>query len=1476
MIALLERREVFCRRVKVDVASHSPQMDALRADLLDALRGLRPGPGCLPLYSTVTGEVADGSLMGPEYWARNLREPVMFSTAVAKLLADGHAAFVELSAHPILLPAIQQELQHLGREGAVLPSLRREEDEQATMLESLGALHALGSDVAWNALFPAGGHCLRLPSYPWQRERFWYDGSAAGRGRSATARRGGHPLLGPHLASSTDPGLHFWETDLGADLVPWTSDHRVDGLRVLPASAYVEMALAAGAEASGGPPPVLSTVSFERPLVLPEKAMVTVQLKLSSERSGLASFHISSRETAHEGEPAGWTLHARGAVRFEPNTARGALEPLVAIPSEGAAWLAASHYQAMAERGLHYGPSFQGVEQGWSADGETVGRLTMPESVRGEAGAYRVHPALLDAGFQLLVTAASGTVAGAGGHETLVPVGLESLWLGTLPEPDAALWGRARLRPGHTEHADSVLGDVVLSDAEGRPVLEARGLRLQRLEGRERDLDGCFFTFEWEAAARQAASAPRSDQGRWLVFAGVSRVGEALASRLAENGDSVALILTGTTGANPSDGRYRVDPERPEDFRRVLGEARGANGKPLRGVVHLWSLDAPDADEGGLGALREAQRLGCASVLHLVQALVGDGPAPRLWLVTAGSQAVTLADEVPGVGQAPLWGLGRVVAREHPELRCTAIDISPVSDATEVRSLGDELLLDGPEDQVALRGAGRFVARLLRRSPEAAASQVAGRDERPASGRPFHAAISKPGVLDNLVLHAGDRRPPGPGQVEIEVHATGLNFINVMSALGIYPGYEGGVGPLGLECAGRISAVGEGVEFAVGEDVLAVALDSLASHVVADARLVVRKPARFGFEEGATVPIVFVTAYFALHHLARLQRGERVLVHAAAGGVGLAALQIVQRAGAEVFATAGSPEKREFLRSLGVRHVMDSRSLAFSDEVREATGGEGVDVVLNSLAGEAIARSLEVLRPFGRFLEIGKRDIHRNAPLPLGPFQKSLSYFAIDLDRMIRERPAHVGALLREVMDIVEQGALSPLPLRSFPVGEVAHAFRYMAQARHIGKVVIRVAGEDPRIEAAGPAEALSEGTYLITGGLGGLGLEVARWLAGKGARHLALVGRSGLNPGTAEAVEELSRGGVGVRVIRADVADEGQVAQALAEVDATMPPLRGVVHAAGLLDDRTVLRLDRSRLDAVMAPKVAGAWNLHALTAGRTLDLFVLFSSVASLLGSSGQANYAAGNAFLDALAAHRRARGLTALAIDWGPWSGVGLAAARGNRGARLARRGLGSLSPEQGLSALERLVGQSGVQVAVMPFDFGQWSDSDPTAASSPLLARLAEENGGRAAGASVTSRSVREALLAVEPGRRRRALLEGHLKHRVAQVLRLAPARVDVSKPLRALGLDSLMALELRNRLEADLDLKLSATVVWNHPTVTALVPHFADRMGIPLEAAEPAEVPQVTARDDDGLVLALNEIEQLTKEEARRLLTDRMP
>ena len=566
------------------------------------------------------------------------------------------------------------------------------------------------------------------------------------------------------------------------------------------------------------------------------------------------------------------------------------------------------------------------------------------------------------------------------------------------------------------------------------------------------------------------------------------------------------------------------------------------------------------------------------------------------------------------------------------------MDLDPNTDDGGSESLFREIQSADDEDEVAWRGQGRYVHRYL----PAPGVPAEGQRGVTKAGAGYRLAIRHAGTLDGLVLQTLRRRPPGPGEVEIEVVAAGLNFSDVMKTLGMYPGLPEGPVALGAECSGKITAVGVGVDHLhVGTEVLAVAGFAFGSHVVTRAELVAIKPPGLSFEEAATLPIAFATASYALEYLGRLGPGERVLVHSASGGVGLAAIQLCRRVGAEVFATAGAPEKRDYLQALGIDCVMDSRSLDFADTVLERTGGRGVDVILNSLPGEAIPRGMSILADYGRFLEIGKRDIYHNARVGLHPFHKNLSFFAIDLDRVIRERPALVGSILGEIVKRVCQDELGPLPNRSWPITDAADAFRSMQHGKHIGKVVLSCRDE---LVASVPAEDepvtfRSDASYLITGGLGGFGLAVARWMAERGAGTLVLMGRRGADtPDARQAVAELEQKGARVVAYTADVSKEADLAAVLAAIDADLPPLKGVLHAAMVLEDSLLLNLDHEGIDRVLAPKLAGTWNLHMQTADRQLDFFVLFSSLSSVFGHAGQGNYAAANAFLDAMAWYRR----------------------------------------------------------------------------------------------------------------------------------------------------------------------------------------------------------------------------------------------
>jgi NADPH:quinone reductase-like Zn-dependent oxidoreductase/acyl carrier protein len=1432
--------------VKVDVASHSPYVDELRADLLNALDGVSGLSGdddAVPMISTVTGERIQGSSLDAGYWSRNLREPVRFATAVERAVLDGHELFIEVSAHPVLLPALDDNFRALDANCRALPCLRRDEPERASMLGTLGALYAAGHAIDWRLVYPEG-EAVRLPKYPWQRQRYWITDQIAGAPPQEIAVLRGDSLLGTHIESSLQPGTHLWEQDLSLAAFGWLNDHKVQGLAVLPAAAYIALALSGAEKVFEARQCSLAGITFSQMLVLSEGKTVRLQLAISV---AAATFQVTSREGGET-----WTVHASG--RFQPQSAGSVAAP--ALPAIQARCVdvhsGTELYGALQQRGLEYGPAFQGVEQAWRGDGEALALVHLPTRTAGRTG-------LLDACLHV------AGLALAQGDDIYIPSGVRA-FQATAPL-EGICWSYVRLTSAVSAvsaDAKILTADLYLFDENGQSVVEAQGFEFQRLDGTERSMDesatdNWFYELEWQSCPRTATEPLRD--GRWLIFADAAGIGASLATGL--NADLVY------PGANYSrnGSSSTVNPERPEDFAALLRDA-GAGAIPS-GIIHLWSIDADEE------SLDDAENRSTISTLHLVQTLAQTGwrDAPRLWLVTRGAQAVSANDRDVAVAQAPLWGLARTIAYEHPELACTRIDLeSDAGNANNATSLFRELGATDHEDQVALRGDQRFVARLVHSNQDTQqpATRTATAAE-PAGDRPFRLEVLSRGTLDALQLRAVDRVAPGHGEVEIEVAAAGLNFLDVLTALGVIP-----VDPpvLGSECAGRVVRIGEGVnDLTLGQDVLAIAPHSIGRYAVASRGLVVSKPSSLSFEEAATIPVAFITACYALHHVARLMRGERILIHAASGGVGVAAVQIAQHIGAEIYATAGSDEKRDWLRAMGIRHVMDSRSLAFVDEVRAMTAGQGVDVVLNSLSGEFIPASLDLLRDYGRLVEIGKRDYYENRPLGLKPFLRNLSFSLVDLRGMVLNRPDLVGRVFKDVMALIESGQLKPIPHRSMPISQVEEAFRFMAQAKHTGKIVLtsRDADAVPIVVEATKHRFQPNRSYLITGGLSGLGLTTARWMVEQGARHLVLLGRSAPSQTAIQQMASLTESGAMVVARQADVSRDEDVRRVFEEISNTMPPLGGVLHSAGVLEDGVLTQLDRNRFRKATAPKVAGAWNLHLLSRDLPLDFFIMYSSGASVLGSPGQGNYAAANAFLDALAHYRRAQGLPALSINWGPWAEVGLAAAQANRGERLEFSGIGSITPSVGMSILGGLLSERRPQISVLPLNLRQWRQSYPQLAATPFLKDLFSETQAEVA----PSHNVRATLVSAPPSERN-GLLENHLREQIARVVRLESAQIDAHTSFKNLGLDSLMALELRNRLESTLALKLPVTMIFGYPTVTALAAHLMGRLQLTATSEEPS--PSVAAPAESAVETsapALNRIKEMSDEDVDRLFAARV-
>jgi acyl transferase domain-containing protein/acyl-CoA synthetase (AMP-forming)/AMP-acid ligase II/acyl carrier protein len=1383
----------------------------------------------IPFVSGFTGHfLSAGEIPGGSYWGLQISQSARLEAGVAALAAQGFGQLLEVGTRS----GVSENTRFRGPDAKIvaLPSLDGKRGGWHSMLSSLAALYVRGAHVDWQAFDePYQPFKISLPTYPFERERCWEEPySEPGAKKSAKPV---NALLGERVNSALP--MPQFQSKIAVDALRYLNDHRVQGSAVFPAAAYLEMGRAASAELFGAGSPVLSNVAFQEALILSASGSRALQFVASPASSGSASFQIYSSNASLNGnhDAAAWTLHASGDMRMEvPDFARCAeeqfsLDEIRARCSRRRT--AAELYAALKNNGLEYGPGFQGVEQLWCGEREALGQISLPSAAgsvcatNGDADGMWFHPALLDSCLHVLAAALPEEAANSGRKLMYLPTSVATLRC--LSRPKARLFSHCRIRPGSSLGAEFVDADFRLLDDEGCVVGELLGFRVKLISGetprdaRETPAE-LLYDVTWMAKKVAAVrNATAAEPSVCILVADRGGVAQELAAQLKSRGATCKVAS--------SDDLPEFKP-----------------GEACTNLVYLPSLDSPELG-ATVNSVEEAQSQWIAA-LKFVQRVVrhAQGAKLRLWIVTRGAQAVGSGSARISLAQTPLWGMAKTIDLEHAELGCTRIDLDPERDGQAIAALSEELLFSGTEHEVAFRKGTRYVARLAPRAQKNSASTLMTFPD----AESFRLDISRPGNVDNLILRGSSRSAPRPGEVEIRVNSAGLNFRDVMNAAGVYPG---GPIPFGAECAGTVTAIGEGVtHFQPGDAVIAVASGSLGAFVTADARAVVPKPAALTFGQAATIPIAFLTAYYSLHQLANLRRGERVLIHAAAGGVGLAAVQLAQQAGAEIFATAGSLEKRAYLKSMRVPHILDSRSLAFADEIMKKTGGYGVDVVLNSLPGEYITRSLSILAAYGRFVEIGKTDIYQNKPLGLFPFRNNLSYYALDLERVCRERPELVRTLLFELMDMFQRGALKPLPHNIFQIDDAANAFRYMARRKNIGKVVLSVRDTTAEARSDRAIAPRVDATYLITGGHGGLGLAVARWLVEKGARHIVLLSRNGASAAGAQAAADLAAKGATIATIQADVSNQADVARALAEIRETMPPLRGVIHAAGVLDDHLLLNMTEESFRRVAAPKVLGAWNLDVLTADLPLDFFVMFSSVASVLGSPGQTNYAAANAFLDGLAHDRRSRGLSGLSVNWGPWADVGMAArASGPRAP--ASRVMHPIAADQALAALGRLFEKNAPPQAVaMSVDWTNLERSlnghPPPSLISDLLREKVKPGAEKGARTSGPRLSLQELL--VVPAAGRHAMLLAHVQKSLAQVMSLEAPELDPEESLSNLGLDSLMALELQHALEDSFGEKLPIDLLMGTPSLNEFVTRLLEILSKPsAEAAQ--QTPQETTR-----------------------------
>ena len=1359
---------VDARRIDVDYASHTPDVSDVEQRLLGSLAGIAPHTSAIPFYSTLTGGPLDTSALDPAYWYSNLRNPVRFAPAVGALLESGHRLFLEASPHPVLTTGVQSSCDEYGGGGAAVGTLRRERGGRSEFAAAAAQAYTHGAAVDWNAVLPDADH-VELPTYAFQRRRYW---AAPERAAAAPGAAGitapEHPLLDAEVELPPD-GVLFTGT-LSAHSEAWLADHGVVGTTLVPGTALLDIVAAAGRRTGAER---IEELRLEQPLRLPASGSAAIRVLVEGpDQSGRRRVGVHSRADSAPNGP--WTRHAEGVLERGGPSAE---DPASAADAGESAWPPPGAepvdiggvYGELAARGYEYGPAFRGLNAVWRRGGELFAEMALPGAASLTADGYGVHPALLDCALHAWLRFGPFAVEGQDGR-LLLPFA----WTGVQLHRS----GADALRVSMVPTADGMA--LECADSTGARVCSIGGLAL-RAAAPERLRPG----------RRPAADLYRTE---WREVAG-ARPGAAPSWALVD-----AEGADGTLGA-----RHPGVPVFTDLAELAASVAQGAEppGSVIAAIPTLPAADRP---------VPERARAAAETALRLVQEWTGDArfSASRLFLLTRGAVGVAGGgSEAVRPDHAAVWGLVRSAQSEHPD-RLVLVDTDD-SDASRTALPAVASAAAAGEAQLALRGGTVHTPRL--------AEAGAGAELMPPDTGDWRLSTERPGTLDHLALvpYPEASRQLGPDEVRIAVRAAGVNFRDVLLALDVVAPDD-----MGFEGAGTVLEVGDSVSgLAPGDPVLGLFPRAFGPVAVADRRKVARKPPEWSYPEAASMPVVFLTAYLCLVEVANLRPGESVLVHAATGGVGMAAVQLARHLGARVLGTA-SPDKHETLRELGVEGhcAASSRSLDF--EARFAAAG-GADVVLNSLARDYVDASLRLLSPGGRFVELGKTDI-RDAQ-DVTARHPGVRYEVFDL---MQVAPEQIRPALDAVLSLFERGVLQPLPTRTWDVRSAPDAFHHLRNARHVGKVALTLPRRlDPR------------GTVLVTGGTGSLGARIARHLVQEhGVRHLVLTSRRGGGaPGADALVRELGQAGAAVAVAACDVSDRSELEAVVAAVP-DAHPLTAVVHAAGVLDDTVTSSLTPERLRKVLRPKVDAAWHLHELTADLDVAAFVLFSSAAGVLGEPGQANYAAANAFLDALAQFRAGRGAPACSLAWGLWAErTGMTRHLEESDIdRMRRSGMGTLPTAAALALFDTALTRDDPTPVPMRVDTAVLRDSGLVPPILREVASAAVPDGTRAGGtAPRTEPDTAQAplvrrLSGADAADREQVVLDAVRAHAATALGQSSPDAVEPGRPFKELGFDSLTSVELRNRLGAATGLRLSTDLTTDFPTPHLLAQHVLSALG----------------------------------------------
>ncbi|PIB36292.1 hypothetical protein BFP72_13260 [Reichenbachiella sp. 5M10] len=1417
----LTEQDIFNKFLRVTVPFHSHHMEPLKDELIHSLRQLKPAKASLDLYSTVTGQKGDGLHLVSEYWYDNVRKPVYFANALSKMVEDGYDLFIEIGPHPALSSGAEDIFASKDSHAVIFPSIKRKENEKLRFLHTLGSLYTHGIALDWDCIYPHSNRIYTLPKYTWDLKSYWHE---TAKHKAKRLAKKVHPLISGFNTSGLNDTHFTFDVLLDRHTDPYIDDHRVDDAIIFPGTGHLEIATSAAQQAFQDNFGFLEDINFESALFLPEEGeLADVKIEVYSDEE---KYWILSKDSNNP--DAEWIKNSNGKMNALGDEFVSTPMDLNEIKLRVNDRLPVQPmYLELKKCGLQYGPTFKLIKNLWVVEDEILAKVQLHDSLVYEMGQYNLHPSVLDACLQSMFAAKLSDDDEERG--IYLPTHIDRYKFHAKPT-SPTVYSYIKVKEASSEY---LRGDFWIMDESGSLVAEIQGIDFKYIEGsrsQEGDVSytGCY-EFEW-TEMKPLEFTP--SHNTILVIRENDLVIEPLNKKLSQNNST----LIHTTISDYSD-REAVRQE----LKKVMKTSPTLN----RAIITL-----PITENQGDIANNSIEL--SWKILNIFNAIIQEELQFPIWILNQNAEIVLDTDQTINLHQSVTYGLSRVMFNEYPMVTCKIADISSIDNTDELDNLANIISSPsngGHESDFAFRGKSIFVKRL-----QAVKKEQVQKDssvQLPATGSYYQAVLQEQGMLDSIAFRQIEPLPLGDQEVEIDIIAAGVTpkDLQIINGSLSKESLSGGLcgSHIGTECSGIIANIGKNVSnLKVGDAVLAFAPNCFAGKTVAPQHTVVPKPEHLSHEEAASISVAYLTAYHSLFNLGQIEADERILIHSATDEVGLAALALAQLKGIEIFATADTVQKRERLKKMGINHVYDSSSTTFYSEVMADSQSEGVDLVLNSLNGKSIVQSIKCLRPFGRFVELGKTDIYNDISIHLKRFGENLSYFAVDIDRLMAQKPQKAQKLFQDVIQLFETKSVQATSTQALKITAIQEAFQLLSKGEQTSKIVLSMADQ---VVHALPQETIHfspDKSYILTGGASGFGIEVAKWMANKGAKYLALVSRSGPKSEYDHSwIDQLKANGIHVMVENLDLSKLDEV-QAMVHRVGNCAPLGGIIHGAAVLQDATIPRMDKALFSKVFIPKAMGAWNLHLATEQTDLDFFLNFSSVSSVVGVPGQSNYSSANNFLDKLVDYRVAKGLKAQSINLGvlgQYAGMTKEGSSSSVMNVLESQGWIPLTFKQVMSKLEKVLLEGNRVRMATNVDWLKFREFFNHLKSDGKFEHLLTDAALKVGSASNKGEGLKETLLTAN-GQASQILLV-NLKNALARILGTTPDKLNENKAVSAIGLDSLMMNQLRNWILQKLEFNYPLMKLSKGPSMVEISEHI-------LHNLKPVESAHELLEDESGI------------------------